>query len=46
LGRADRRASVRALIKLAEKLDTTALYLLTGEAHAHCPVCQRDSTES
>jgi transcriptional regulator with XRE-family HTH domain len=40
-----RQASIRALIKLADKLDTTALYLLTGEEHAHCPMCGRDAVE-
>jgi transcriptional regulator with XRE-family HTH domain len=40
----DRRASIRALIKLAKKLDTTALHLWVGDADAPCPVCQRDST--
>jgi transcriptional regulator with XRE-family HTH domain len=33
-----RNPSLKALIKLAPKLDTTALYLLTGMT-GHCPVC-------
>ena len=40
-----RQASIRALIKLATKLDTTALYLLVGDEDAHCPVCGRDAVE-
>ena len=40
-----RQASIRALIKLAKKLDSTALYLLTGDEDARCPVCGRDAVE-
>lgn len=36
-----RSPSFEALIVLADKLDTTALELLTGKHDAHCPVCQR-----
>lgn len=36
-----RHASIKTLIKLAEQLDTTALYLLTGHVDAPCPVCRR-----
>lgn len=36
-----RSPSIEALIAIAEKLETTALALLTGDAHAHCPVCGR-----
>jgi hypothetical protein len=36
-----RNASIKALIHLAEKLGVTALWLMTGDAKGHCPVCQR-----
>jgi DNA-binding XRE family transcriptional regulator len=36
-----RRPSLRALIRLAEKLDTTGLFLLTGRAGGTCPLCGR-----
>lgn len=39
-----RRPSLEALVALADKLGTTALYLLTGEKRGHCPVCQRGQT--
>jgi len=35
-----RRPSLDALIALGEKLDVTGLYLLTGDEHAHCPLCK------
>ncbi len=36
----DRTPSLSALIALAKKLNTTALYLATGR-HDHCPFCGR-----
>lgn len=36
-----RNPSIEALIALAEKLQTTALALLTGNRHGTCPVCGR-----
>jgi transcriptional regulator with XRE-family HTH domain len=36
----ERRPSLSALIELAEKLDTTALFLATGRLH-DCPFCRR-----
>jgi transcriptional regulator with XRE-family HTH domain len=41
----ERQASIRALIVLAKRLNTTALYLLTGDADARCPMCGRDAVE-
>ncbi|MGZ4416122.1 MAG: helix-turn-helix domain-containing protein [Gaiellaceae bacterium] len=38
----NRNPSIEALIAIAEKLETTALALLTGDAHAPCPVCGRE----
>ena len=38
----DRSPSIEALIAIAEKLDTTALALLTGDSIVRCPVCGRD----
>ena len=38
----ERSPSIEALIAIAEKLDTTALVLLTGDPDARCPVCGRD----
>jgi DNA-binding XRE family transcriptional regulator len=37
----DRRPSWSALAALAELLDTSALYLLTGDDHVPCPLCGR-----
>lgn len=37
----DRNPSIDALIAIAEKLETTALALLTGDPHTPCPVCGR-----
>jgi transcriptional regulator with XRE-family HTH domain len=37
-----RSPSIEALIAIAEKLETTALALLTGDEHAPCPVCKRE----
>jgi transcriptional regulator with XRE-family HTH domain len=37
----DRNSSIEALIAIADKLETTALALLTGDPHAPCPVCGR-----
>lgn len=36
-----RSPSIEALIAIAEKLETTALVLLTGDRHGTCPVCGR-----
>lgn len=36
-----RRPSIEVLIHLADRLGTTALYLMTGNKHGHCPVCGR-----
>jgi transcriptional regulator with XRE-family HTH domain len=36
-----RTPSAKALRQLAAKLDTTALYLETGDASAKCPHCGR-----
>lgn len=36
----DRTPSLHALIKIAEKLNVTALYLLTGD-DGECPLCHR-----
>lgn len=37
----ERQPSWPALIRLAEKLETTALYLGTGRVKHDCPVCKR-----
>ena len=37
----NRSPSIEALIAIAEKLETTALALLTGDEQAPCPVCGR-----
>jgi transcriptional regulator with XRE-family HTH domain len=37
-----RRPSIEALVGLGERLKVSALYLMTGDAHARCPVCQRN----
>jgi transcriptional regulator with XRE-family HTH domain len=36
-----RRPSLTALIELAAKLDTTALFLLSGQTDEPCPFCGR-----
>lgn len=36
-----RNASIEALVGLAEKLRTTALFLMSGHSDGYCPVCQR-----
>ena len=41
----ERSPSIEALIAIAEKLETTALALLTGDPHARCPVCGRDHVD-
>jgi transcriptional regulator with XRE-family HTH domain len=38
----NRSPSIEALIAVAEKLETTALALLTGDPNAPCPVCGRE----
>ena len=38
----ERSPSIEALIAIAEKLETTALVLLTGAPDARCPVCGRE----
>ena len=40
-----RNPSIEALIAIAEKLETTALALITGNKHAVCPVCGRGHTD-
>lgn len=35
----ERRPSIEALIALGAKLGVSALYLMTGDASAPCPVC-------
>lgn len=40
-----RTPSLEALVVLAELLDTTALYLLTGTDHGQCLVCGRLDSE-
>lgn len=42
----DRDPSIKALFKIAEKLQVSALYLLTGTDHTECPLCQRKPTKS
>ena len=37
----ERSPSIEALIVIAEKLQTSALALLTGNSDARCPVCGR-----
>jgi transcriptional regulator with XRE-family HTH domain len=37
----ERNPSIRALVEIGGKLDTTALYLLTGEEDRRSPVCER-----
>lgn len=39
----DRMPSLRSLVRLAERLDVSALYLLTGEHDCQCPVCGREA---
>lgn len=34
-----RNPTIEALIQIADKLDTTALWLLTGDTNARCPCC-------
>jgi transcriptional regulator with XRE-family HTH domain len=36
-----RTPSLSALIELADRLDTSALYLATGRTRGRCPVCGR-----
>jgi len=36
-----RQPSLTALIALADQLECTALWLLTGDAEGHCPLCGR-----
>ena len=38
----ERSPSIEALVAIAEKLETTALVLLTGDPDARCPVCGRE----
>jgi transcriptional regulator with XRE-family HTH domain len=42
--RGDRTPSIGVLIALAERLQTTALELITGEPRGPCPFCGRDGT--
>ncbi len=39
--RGERTASAKALVKLADRLGVTALYLATGDAEGECPLCGR-----
>jgi transcriptional regulator with XRE-family HTH domain len=39
--RDQRNPSMKALIEIADQLDTTALYLLTGSYDGPCPCCRR-----
>jgi transcriptional regulator with XRE-family HTH domain len=36
-----RTPSLSALIRIAERLDTSALFLATGRNAGHCPFCRR-----
>lgn len=38
-----KQASLTVLIKLAERLNVSALYLLTGSKEGLCPMCGRES---
>jgi transcriptional regulator with XRE-family HTH domain len=38
----ERSPSIEALVAIAEKLETTAQVLLTGDPDARCPVCGRE----
>ena len=40
-----RSPSIEALVVIADKLDTTALALLTGDEHVRCPVCGRGDAQ-
>jgi transcriptional regulator with XRE-family HTH domain len=37
-----RTPSLSALIEIADKLDTSALYLATGSAKGLCPFCRKE----
>ncbi len=37
----ERTPSLSALIELADRLDTSALYLVTGKTSGRCPLCGR-----
>jgi transcriptional regulator with XRE-family HTH domain len=37
----ERTPSLSALIELADRLDTSALYLATGKTSGRCPLCGR-----
>jgi transcriptional regulator with XRE-family HTH domain len=41
----ERSPSIEALIAIAEKLETTALALLSGDPDAPCPVCGRNHVD-
>lgn len=36
-----RNPSLEALIQIGDQLSVTGLYLLTGDAEGHCPLCER-----
>lgn len=36
-----RNPSLEALIQIGDQLSATGLYLLTGDAEGHCPLCER-----
>lgn len=40
-----RDPSIKALIKLANKLEVNPFYLLTGHHYGDCPLCQTTITE-
>jgi transcriptional regulator with XRE-family HTH domain len=37
-----RRPSLEALVALGRSLSVSALYLMSGDPHARCPVCHRN----
>jgi transcriptional regulator with XRE-family HTH domain len=37
-----RRPSLEALVALGARLKVSALYLMSGDPHARCPVCYRN----
>lgn len=41
----DRTPSLTALIKIAEKLNVSAIYLLTGSDTGTCPLCGHDHSK-
>lgn len=41
-----RNPSLKAIIRLADKLEVSPLYLLTGSEHGDCPLCATTITEN